>query len=185
MSRIAFLILIPILIGIVALISSFFIKWWALSFLIILLLFFYNGIVKIQADPPHKGIILFLGKRQEEILNEGWRFIPLSPIIFDFIPIKVVKINQDLLPQIIRTPDKAALSIQISATWTPCYNPPLLINFLNSGGEEGVKNILEDIIQDRIRSWALSSYEGPSYMDGGYGRQGRRCSDNNKGCFRG
>lgn len=40
-------------------------------------------------------------------------------------------------------------------------SPRFLIEFLNTGGENGVRTILEDIIRERLREWAISQEEGP------------------------
>ena len=103
------------------------------------------------------------GKRQEHILGEGLRFFPLYPYVFDAITINVTKVNQDIPEQLVRTPDKVEISILASVTWTPNKeDPKSLIQFLDSGGQEGVKNILHDIVRDCLREWAFSKDEGPS-----------------------
>jgi len=112
---------------------------------------------EIPADPPHKGVIVFLGKRIGEVKNEGWRI--LLPKIYDVILIDVTKKNKDLSPEAVRTPDLALLEIPISITWTPDENN--LIEYLNSGGEENVWKILEDIVRERVREWAIDRQEGP------------------------
>jgi len=89
----------------------------------------------------------------------------------NFILIKVTKVNQDLPLQIVRTPDLAELEIPVSITWMPAWKvkrgteeeetPQHLIEYLNSGGEEGVKTILQDIVEEKLREWGMSSIEGP------------------------
>jgi regulator of protease activity HflC (stomatin/prohibitin superfamily) len=131
-------------------------------------LFVYSSIRVVPADPPHKAILVFLGKRQKIVLNEGWNWLPLSPIIFDAILIEVRKVNQDLTEQEVRTPDYASLLMKISITWTPGRKgtneeqAEALIEYLNSGEKEGVKTIIEDVIKDRLRAWAFSEEGGPS-----------------------
>lgn len=132
--------------------------------------FFHASIRKIPADPPTKGVLVFLGKRQQVVLDEGWRFLPFYPIIFDVVMVKVVKVNQDLSEQLVRTPDLAEIGVTVSITWTPGVSSShsveeqaeVLISFLNSGGEKGVANIIADIIKDRLRTWAFSKEEGPA-----------------------
>ena len=151
--------------------------WIGFSVSTVLTLFFvYYGIRVVPADPPHRAILVFLGKRLKAVLYEGWNWLPLSPFIFDAIQVRVVKVNQDLSEQIVRTPDYAALSVNISITWTagrPDNNldgtkasekdkAEALIEFLNSGEEEGVKTIFADVIKDRLRAWAYSFQEGPA-----------------------
>lgn len=147
------------------------ISFWGSSIIgfVLILMFIYFAVRNIPAEPPHKGVLVFLGRRLNKVLYEGWHFLPLYPIVFDIVMVKVVKINQDLPEQIVKTPDFADLRFNISITWTPGSwiasneeQANLLIAFLNSGGEEGVKNILKDIIQDRLRIWAFSGEEGPA-----------------------
>lgn len=138
---------------------------------LVTLIFIRQSLRKIVADPPHQGILVFLGRRLKKLLREGLVWLPLTPIIFDAIMVKVVKVNQDLPLQILRTPDKAEISVSVSTTWTPGLTTPkaedkekaeALIEFLNSGEEKGVKEILEDVVRDRLRVWAFSTEEGPA-----------------------
>ncbi len=139
------------------------VKWIVVGiFIVFVVRFFYRGIREIPSDPPFVGILTVLRKRRKIILEEGFRFFPGYPWLTDFIPVEVTKINQDLPEQIVRTPDRGEVGIEVSITWQPEYrDPQMLINFLNSGGREKVGNILEDIVQDRLRAWALSDVEGP------------------------
>lgn len=124
--------------------------------------FILQGLRKIPAQPPHKGILTVWGERQPVIKAEGWRFFPIYPWWYGAVLINVTKINQDLPEQIVRTPDLAELAVPISITFTPDKdNPENLIVFLNSGGESGVKNIIQDIVRERIREWAIAVEEGP------------------------
>jgi len=130
---------------------------------ILLVIFFANSLKKIPARPPQVGLLVVLGKRTKVVLSEGWHILPFFPIITDAIRIGVQKRNLDLPEQVIRTPDRAQVGIWVSVTWQADYSDGgNLINFLNSGGEEGVVNILTDIVEDRLRSWALSVSEGPA-----------------------
>lgn len=132
--------------------------------------FFLQGLRKIPADPPHKAVVTILGERTKAVKNEGWRFFPLFPYLYSYILVRVTKVNHDLPPQLVRTPDLAELEIPISLTWTPVgdelkdeNNESVsgLINYLNAGGENGVKEILDDIVRERLREWAMSKIEGP------------------------
>lgn len=124
--------------------------------------FMLQALRNIPAQPPHKGILTVFGERKEVIKNEGWRFFPLYPWWHGFIKVNVTKVNQDLTPEDIRTPDLAELSIPVSLTWTPDKTVPKnLIEFLNSGGVDGVKEILDDVVAERLRIWAIALTEGP------------------------
>lgn len=169
--QIIFIIIALVIVGVIAFFLAKLIFWLSIiSIPILILIFIYNAITIISADPPNKGIWVFFGKRQKVLLKEGWHFLPFYPIVFDAISIRVTKINQDLPNQVVRTPDLAEVSVSISVTWIPGGPDNIdekdqasaFIQFLNSGEEEGVKNILQDIINDRLRGWAISEEEGPS-----------------------
>lgn len=147
-------------------------EWWAgfIVFLVLMTLFVRNGINVIVPDPPHKGVLVFLSKRYPVLLDEGWCWLPLSPYIFNAIPIPVVKINRDFPTMTVRTPDTAEIKIAVSITFTPGKveeksdreKAQALIAYLNSGEEKGVLEIIEDVISDTIRHWAFSTDEGPA-----------------------
>ena len=133
-----------------------------------------QGLKNIPANPPHRAIITRLGKRTTKVKKEGWRLFIFYPYLYGYILVNMTKVNFDLPPQIVRTPDMGELEIPISLTWTPldavvescesCEPGPKvngLVNYLNSGGENGVKEILSDIVRERLREWAMSKVEGP------------------------
>ncbi len=126
-------------------------------------IFIWQALRRIPADPPHVGILLFLGERKPEIIKEGLRFFPICGPLTDSILINITKVNQDLPEQCVRTPDRAEIAVSVSITWQPAYSSfELLRNFIDSGQRDGVGNILKDIVSDRLRSWAFSDTEGPS-----------------------
>ncbi len=138
--------------------------WGSLAvFLVSAGIFIWNSLRRIPADPPHVGVLLFLGERKPEIIGEGLRLFPVSGPLTDAILVDITKVNQDFPEQLVRTPDRAELAVSVSITWQPAYGSfNLLKNFIDSGKEEGVGNILRDIVSDRLRTWAFSDTEGPS-----------------------
>jgi len=127
--------------------------------------FILQGLRQIPADPPHRGIPTFRGKRYPNILGEGWHFFPLYnvPYIgYGVIMVKIEKINFDLTEERVRTPDLAEVRIPVSVTFQPAYKTDErgygagLIEYANSGGEAGVKGILSDIIRQELREWAVN-----------------------------
>jgi regulator of protease activity HflC (stomatin/prohibitin superfamily) len=134
--------------------------WFALAAIIALsALFIYHGLVSIPSNPPHCGVVTFFGKRTDEVLDEGIRFLPLNKIIFDVIPINVTRINFDVPKDTFITLDNASIQVDMSIIFSP--DTKNLKSFLNSGGEKGVKSILKDIASERIRTWIRSNNEGP------------------------
>ena len=120
---------------------------------------FEKGWISIPANPPHKGILTILGKRKEKVFDEGRHFLLFYPWFMGLILVNVTKENKELTPQRVLTPDNAELDIPLGVTWTP--DPKNLINYLNSGGKEGVWSILEEIINEKLRTWAIAVDEGP------------------------
>jgi len=117
-------------------------------------LFIKQGFQTIPADPPSKGVLKFFGRRRRgmnKVLKEGLQFLPLRPFVFDVINVNVTKKNVDLPEQSVRAPDMAELLIPVQYTFTPVD----LVVYQEADGEEGVKKILGDIIQQELRQWAV------------------------------
>jgi len=106
---------------------------------------------KIPADPPNFGILTILGERKQLTKREGLRL--RLPGITDFILINAKAKNKDFNPKNIRSKDLAEIIMQISATFFP--DPENAITYQNAGGEEGVYNQLDDMIEEVLRRWAI------------------------------
>jgi len=122
--------------------------------------FILQGLREIPAEPPHLGVLTLFGERKLTTIKEGWHFFPLYPSWYGFVLVNVTKQNLDFPAQIVRTPDFVELEIPISITITPLKDH--LIEYLNAGGKEGVREILNDIVRERLREWAISPDEGPT-----------------------
>lgn len=119
-----------------------------------------SGLVKIKANPPHKGQKTIFGKRiPGEYYNEGWNFLFLYPFYEGFIPVEVGVVPLDVIAEGVRTPDKANSKVPISLAYIPM--PELLCQYLDNGGKEGVNKYLTGKIQERTREWAFGKEEGP------------------------
>ncbi|OGZ02894.1 MAG: hypothetical protein A2430_02325 [Candidatus Liptonbacteria bacterium RIFOXYC1_FULL_36_8] len=131
--------------------------------------FILQGLRKIPADPPCIAVRVILGKRQKEsqILKEGWHFFPFYPFWHSYIKVNITKKNKEFILESVRTPDSAELKIPVAITYSPGISedgkisPQSIIDFLNSGGENGVEKILEEMVKERIRAWAGDKIEGP------------------------
>ena len=123
------------------------------------LIFLAISLRHIPADPPHIAVVTFLGRRLRKFKREGYRLFPFYPVIYNAVLINMTKKNQDLPPQVVRTHDLAELEINVSLTWTP--NEDYAIEYLNHGEESGVRNILADMVRERLREWAISVDRGP------------------------
>jgi len=135
---------------------------WFGSFTAIVIGMIYCGYRFIPYRPPQKALITIWGKRIDSIKEEGWILLaPYFPFLYDATKVNVVKINVDFPFKDIRTVAKSSeeekrekdpeaggeISVKISFT----YIPDDLKAFIDSGGEEGVKNILHDMIEEDIR----------------------------------
>lgn len=144
----------------------------------------WQALQRIPAKPPHKAQVTIFGERQKtkkeiekeiieaddtkrvkkelievsEYKDEGWRLFPLYPLWYGYIPVKVERIVFEI-KSTVRTPDRSNSAVPIVLTIRP--SPDYLIEYINSGGEEGVKTQLIGKIQERIREWAMSEEEGP------------------------
>ncbi|MEK7634674.1 MAG: SPFH domain-containing protein [Patescibacteria group bacterium] len=123
--------------------------------------FFLQGLRRVPADPPHKGVRTIWGERTTEKIDEGWNFFPIYPYWHGVVLVDMTKKNQDLLPNEIRTAeDMAEIEVAISLTWKP--DEKNLIEYLNSGGESGIKNILKDIVEEAVREFAADTSRKPN-----------------------
>ena len=130
-------------------------------FAIGMLAFLAQGYRNIPANPPNKGALTFLGERTGKYLNEGWGFFPLYPWVFGVILVDMTKKNFDVQPADVRTAtDMAEILVEVSLTITPDKNK--LTEYLNAGGEVGVKAILEDITTEAIREFAADPNREPN-----------------------
>ncbi len=130
-------------------------------------IFVLQGLKKIPEDPPHKGILTILGRRQYRIkngvktaiyLDEGWKFFPLYPIVFGYVSVNVERKPFDITV-VTRTPDRAEVEVTISVTLRPVAE--YLIQYEDSGGFKGIKQHLGGEIEERVREWAEGLQEGP------------------------
>ena len=126
--------------------------------------FFLNGLKKITTDPPHKAVITMLGKRQQDsgvtaYVDEGWHFFPFYPFFYGFIMVNVERSTQGI-DTTVRTPDRAEEELPTEISFRP--DPDHLIEYIDSGREEGVREHLTAKIQERAREWTAGSEEGPA-----------------------
>ena len=118
-----------------------------------------QGLRKIPADPPSIAAVTLLGERTGGFKKEGWRFFLFYPVLYGYIEIDVSKKNPDFKSQTVMVPDNAQIEIPVSITYTPdCDN---IKNYINAKKEAGVNDILEDIVSQKLREWAIATDEGP------------------------
>ncbi len=113
---------------------------------------------RVENEPPEKGIVTLFGKRLRYYVDEGWHFFFLHPLVLWYVPVGVKRVNFDVSATT-RTPDRAPVKVIASLTFRPLSEE--LINYRNSGGESGVRAILEGHVEERIREWVEGAREGP------------------------
>ena len=112
---------------------------------------------QIPYRPPYVGIVVIWGRRLPIVKREGWRLLaPFFPFLYTVTLVNVEKKNSDFVPRDVRSAEEAQLRVEVSITWTPDKNDPkALIEYINSGGKSGTEDILADIIEEKIREWAI------------------------------
>ncbi len=132
-------------------------SWWGLAFIGLAAIELIACLDNILASPPHIGITTIWGQRKKDIKKEGFLLLfPWWPLFYDVVKVNVEKKNVDFQPKDVRTKEKAELEISISATYTPDEEAPEnTLEYLNSGGKDGIKNILEDVLAEICREFAI------------------------------
>ncbi len=138
---------------------------------IISVLILLGGIVIIPNKPPHIGIVTKWdvrewyknnGKTVVVYFEEGWHWLFLRGIMYKIISINCSKREIDFNDQIVITPDQVTTKIPSSLAYT--LDPVHIINWLNLGGNpyEVLSDMIDDIYEDHLRSWAIDPKKGPA-----------------------
>lgn len=152
-------------------------SWWGIPLILLSLASLVFSIKRIQAKPPHVGLVTILGERKPIVKKEGLRLLAPHPFrfIYDVIPIKAERINVDFSFKDIRTRQRekeltgeviekskklilagGELEVNISLTYNPDYrvdakhpekNPGERLIAYINSGEESGVN---NIIHDLI-----------------------------------
>lgn len=136
---------------------------YLLIFIGLALLFFATSLRFIPSQPPHVAVVIRLGKRLRKVKGEGLRLFPLCPYLYNAILIDVSKKHQDLRNIPVHTPDLGEMTISASLTWTPL--PTHAIEYLDHGGEPGIRTVLDNIGYAALRKWATASEGGPKDLE--------------------
>jgi regulator of protease activity HflC (stomatin/prohibitin superfamily) len=107
----------------------------------------------IPSNPPHIAVVTFLGQRTPVIKEEGLRLFPFWPA-YKGILVSMVKETQQFSPQRLLDKQHNEMEVVLSVSWTPDKNNA--VTFLDNGGREGVKEMLESILTERIRNWTAT-----------------------------
>lgn len=111
-------------------------------------------LMKVPNDPVHFAVVTIWGERKEKTKREGLRLrANFLPFMLDLLLINAEKRNEDVQPKDVKSKEFAGIGMQISYTYTP--DEENAIEFINSGKDKGVKNILDDVIEEAARRWAV------------------------------
>lgn len=145
------IILVPLILGVILLIFR---NILGIVLIPVAAIFLVICLKKIPADPPHFAIVMIWGERKDRTKKEGWRLkANFPPLMLDLLPINAEKKNKDFIPKDVRSEDKAEIHMEISLTYKP--DPDNANEYINTGKEEGVNNILDDKIEEITRQWAI------------------------------
>ncbi len=143
--------------------------FWILSFLAIGMHLSWK---KIEADPPHIGILTIWGSPKKIIIEAGWHmFANYFPLLISFINVKTGKINEDLVfehircrfdeeeneknnkkgPQKNNKSPKSGGSVVAYVDFTYRVDKEQAYKFVDTGKEEGVRKIVDGILGEDIR----------------------------------
>ncbi|MCE9517748.1 hypothetical protein K8Q96_01960 [Candidatus Nomurabacteria bacterium] len=127
-----------------------------------------SGIVKVPNQPPSIGVVTKWGSRSWATENghniavyikEGLGWLFLKGIMYDVIYVNIAKKEIDFGEQILTTKDKATTKVFCSMSYVP--NKQYIINYMNYGKEEGVKNQMINIKEEQLRIWSQMQVPGP------------------------
>ncbi len=115
----------------------------------------FKGIPAV--NPPCVGLVTIWEKKTNLVLDEGLRLLaPFFPFFFNVILIDMEKKNEDYLFEGVRCHSEkgegesgGSVAVEIGLTWIPDIKN--LINHVNSGGKEGVRDIMRDILAEDVR----------------------------------
>lgn len=136
-------------------------------------LMYFKGLKDIKANPPHKGLLKVWETRLPKVENEG-KVVTADywPFFLTYEPVKVEKINEDFSFDVRcnknandkdgKSQSGAKVKVPISIVYTP--DPENFIQFQNSGGEEGVRNILTEMMAEDARQMGKdNTWEGMTF----------------------
>jgi|GEM_PF-6254555 len=151
-------------ISVIALIVTWATSWemgW-LVFFGLLGAFITQGLDRSATASPYQvSLLTQWGNYYPCIKKPGIRFFPLKGFWFKPIVLDAELINQDISGQEVITPDHALVVIPVALNWRiNDDNPWETIKFLKVGREQRVKDIFNDIIRERLRSWAYGKRSG-------------------------
>lgn len=123
-----------------------------------------TGIISIENNPPHIGLITLLDKKiwrgvKPVVIGEGLNWVFLRGIIYNVIPINNKLKQKEFEPQKILTPDNVDVKVPISYSYY--VDPEESHTYINIGEEKGVDEAIKKTLEGRLREYSRHPEEGP------------------------
>lgn len=118
--------------------------------------FIGQAIYEVRVDPPQVIIVTIFGSPTDTVKRPGLRLLPFQGLIFGSQVIETKIVNEDLPDVGYFTQDKVPGKAPIAISWQPLAdegkmvrscdgrNVHALLNFIDAGKQEGVKDLLSD-----------------------------------------
>jgi len=125
-----------------------------------------QGILIMSNTPPFIGVITKFGKREWKkdsngnfitvYITEGWWFLFLKGFVYGYVPISIIKRENDFDKYILLTPDKATTKVPVSIAYVP--NGEYAVNYLNLGKNDQERDAMvvdwfDNILGNELRQW--------------------------------
>lgn len=131
-----------------------------LLFFVYSLYLFLDGLTRIPADPPNKGVLTIWGKKTSCVVGEGIKlFLPSFPWWIEVLEVEMTKRNVTITIADVPCKDTSGkrkdgggmvnATVFVSFTWMP--DTERLHNFIQMKKDSGVESILKEKIGDEVR----------------------------------
>ncbi len=139
-----------------------------IGFFMVSVIFYVRDFVQVPNHPPHILLITRFGKKMWKekdgkkipvYLGEGLGKLRLKRILESGILISTKKEDIDFAPQKLMTPDGGEVIVDFSLSYKPDKNN--LSNFINIGEHHGFRDMIQQIKDEKLRTWSSNVHEGP------------------------
>lgn len=122
----------------------------------------YFGLQEVPADPPHRAILKRFGRRIDVVVGEGWVF--LFPVVYSLVLVSFEVWTLKLDNQLVRTPGMGEVSVPVTIIGqvdvgdgiTEEERGRAIIAYENSGGKDGVQDVVTAKVGPALREWGIS-----------------------------
>lgn len=139
-----------------------------IGFFLISGIFYERDFVQVPNHPPHILLITRFGKKMWKkedgrlvpvYLGEGLGKLRLKGILENGILISTKKEDIDFEAQKLMTPDDGEVNVSFSLSYK--VDKDNLANFINIGEHHGFREMIQQIKDEKLRTWSSNVHEGP------------------------